>query len=92
MKAALIAKIVPNMRVSSQHDLNQLTHHLSDETLEQLTKKLQNDLGFVGQMRYPDRHPYPKVPHDVYDEVKAEKGLSTTEILLNHVNQKYLHN
>lgn len=46
--------------------------------------------GFVSSMRYPDKHPYPKVPRDAFTKEQAEQALCIMDALLEHVQDYYV--
>lgn len=73
------------------HDLCELATATEDEELVQIASRLQVILGFVGQLRYPDYLPYPKIPNEMYTNEQAVKAMELTRILLEVVTEKCFH-
>lgn len=90
LKAALIVTTT-SIPKPATHDLRQFMVPLADdEQLDNLITDLQNCIGFVSSMRYPDKHPYPKVPRDAFTKEQAEQALCIMDALLEHVQDYYV--
>ena len=89
LKALLCLSSGKSIALQGGHDLSDLCDHVEDETIRTLCNKLQSVIGFTGQMRYPDKHPYPKVPRDMYSNESSNEAFTITGELLVHINENY---
>ena len=101
IKAAVISKALqhrPSGWISfgrtqhntSGHDLCENAAVLQDKHIQELSQNLQREIGFVGRMRYPDKHPYPKVPRDSFSRQQGVRALAKTTLIVNYVQSTYL--
>ena len=89
LKACLISKDIQAVNIKS-HDLCDLASAIKDDYLVKLASNLQIIIGFVGQLRYPDYLPYPKIPHDMYSEEQARRAAKLTRTLLCSIVETYI--
>ena len=73
----------------SGHDLYDNANKTDDSHLMKLASNLQRTIGFMGRMRYPDKHPYPKVPHDVFTELQAKQALNLSSEIIKYIKKTF---
>ena len=84
MKAALFAI---NADKSMDHNLRILASDLEFDGIQELASMLEQLLGSSSKLRYPDRWPFPKIPHDKYTSGMADKAVIITREIIDKVGE-----
>ena len=68
------------------HNLNDLATTIGDAYIKKIVSQLQNTLGCVSAMRYPDFHRYPRVPRHAFDQRKLDTAFQNTNLIINYAS------
>lgn len=84
------------MKAAKYQDGYERTHHHNlyciasglPHDLQTLALSLESNIGSSASMRYPDRWYRPNIPHDKYDEVKADRVSEMAEKIISNVKER----